>query len=348
VFRWTDAAGRKGIGGYLSQAIDHPLDFLDPRFAFSGRIPRHYRDKHINAKQMMAALKAIELWGPQLLGNQRLFLFIYNAAVVGGLTKHSVRGEAMAPLRKHLLLTAVLDIELVPRWIPTTENILADALSRHEWRKIAHISPMLTQTGLRTPRRMHDHAENSARPAVDHSTAVGHPPADPPPSCYRDLPELSRPAARYLWWGLSNTTRKTCNTARRSNTTYCALNEPRIPASRVTVPLICNWVASLRGRVEPATMKSYITGLRNLHVDMSLPTDGIFDHARLQPIIHGARRFHDETGTRERLPITHDVLLKILQCLPHWRTDLLQASLYAAFCLAFAGFLRVGKFTWME
>jgi integrase len=124
------------------------------------------------------------------------------------------------------------------------------------------------------------------------------------------------------------------------------VNEPRALPFPVTVPLICNWVASLGGRVKPATMKSYITGLRSLHVDMGLPTDGIFDHPRLQRIIHGARRFHGEAGTRERLPITRDVLLKILQCLPRWRTDSAQANLYAAFCLAFAGFLRVGEFTW--
>jgi integrase len=95
-------------------------------------------------------------------------------------------------------------------------------------------------------------------------------------------------------------------------------------------------------------MKSYVTGLRSLHVDMGLPIDGIFDHPRLQRIIQGARRFFGEAGTRERLPITRDVLLKILQCLPRWHTDLMQANLYAAFCLAFAGFLRVGEFTWSK
>jgi hypothetical protein len=180
------------------------------------------------------------------------------------------------------------------------------------------------------------------------TTNAYHPSADPLDSWYHDLPELSRPAARYLWWGLSQNTRKTYNTARRSYTTYVALNEHNARPFPVTVPLICNWAASIGGRVKPATIKSYITGLRSLHVDMGLPTDGIFDHPRLQRIIHGARRFHGEAGTRERLPITRDILLKILQCLPRWRTDLLQANLYAAFCLAFAGFLRVGEFTWSK
>jgi hypothetical protein len=100
---------------------------------------------------MMAALKAIKLWGPHLPEDKRLCLFIDNTAVVGGLTKHSIRGEAMAPLRKLLLLAAAWDIEVVPRWILTLENTLAYALSRHERRKIADISPMSTQAALCAP-----------------------------------------------------------------------------------------------------------------------------------------------------------------------------------------------------
>jgi hypothetical protein len=99
----------------------------------------------------MAALKAIKLWGPHLPEDKRLCLFIDNTAVVCGLTKHSIRGEAMAPLRKLLLLAAAWDIEVVPRWIPTLENTLADTLSRHEWREIAEISPMSTQAALCAP-----------------------------------------------------------------------------------------------------------------------------------------------------------------------------------------------------
>jgi hypothetical protein len=79
---------------------------------------------------------------------------------------------------------------------------------------------------------------------------------------------------------------------------------------------------------------------------MGYPINGIFDNPRLQRIIRGIKRFHGEADTRERLPITRDILLQLLQCLPHWSSDLAQANLYAAFCVAFSGFLRAGEFTW--
>jgi hypothetical protein len=79
---------------------------------------------------------------------------------------------------------------------------------------------------------------------------------------------------------------------------------------------------------------------------MGFPTSGIFDNDRLKRIIRGIKRFHGEADTRERLPITRDILLQLLRCLPRWETDITQANLYAAVCVAFAEFLRVGEFTW--
>jgi integrase len=51
---------------------------------------------------------------------------------------------------------------------------------------------------------------------------------------------------------------------------------------------------------------------------------------------------------RRREPITRDLLLKILPDLPTGRTGLDRdnANVYAAFCVAFAGFMRMGEFTY--
>ena len=49
----------------------------------------------------------------------------------------------MAPLRDIAMLLASYDIHLVPIWIPTKANLLADDLSRFRFRKIANVRPQL-------------------------------------------------------------------------------------------------------------------------------------------------------------------------------------------------------------
>ena len=69
-----------------------------------------------------------------------------------------------------------------------------------------------------------------------------------------------------------------------------------------------------------------------------------FHSPELERIIAGIRRKHGEAGTQERRPITKDLLL---QMLPHLNKNYREgATLYAAFCLAFAAFLRIGEFTY--
>ena len=60
-------------------------------------------------------------------------------------------------------------------------------------------------------------------------------------------------------------------------------------------------------------------------------------------MLRGAAYKYGKHPRRERFEITKEVLQAILRnlCLNH---D--DVNLYAAFCVAFAGFLRVGEFTW--
>ncbi len=70
----------------------------------------------------------------------------------------------------------------------------------------------------------------------------------------------------------------------------------------------------------------------------------MFHSAQLERIIAGIRRLHGEANTRERCPITKDILLRILSLFN--QSTRLETTLYASFCLAFAAFLRVGEFTY--
>lgn len=70
----------------------------------------------------------------------------------------------------------------------------------------------------------------------------------------------------------------------------------------------------------------------------------VFHTPSLQPVLAGIRRMRGETQTQKRRPITKDLLV---QMLPHFnRKTKAGATLHAAFCLAFAAFLRVGEFTY--
>jgi hypothetical protein len=138
-YLWTDAAGTKGIGGYF---------LLDPALlphsaqVFSRMVPQRHKNKHINYKEMFAILQALQLWLPTFAGRQ-LHVHCDNEAVVAFLRKQTIKGNAIAPLRKIAMLAALHDIQLTLHWIATAENALADALSRWDWTRIADLCPHL-------------------------------------------------------------------------------------------------------------------------------------------------------------------------------------------------------------
>ena len=92
------------------------------------------------------------------------------------------------------------------------------------------------------------------------------------------------------------------------------------------------------------TIKSYLTGVRSAHVDTGYRDLSAFHSPDLERMIAGVRRLHGEADTQERRPITKDLLLRMLPHIDHKTGEC--ATVYAAFCLAFAAFLRVGEFTY--
>lgn len=69
-----------------------------------------------------------------------------------------------------------------------------------------------------------------------------------------------------------------------------------------------------------------------------------FYSLQLERVIIGLRRMRSEAGSLKRRSITKDLLLQIL---PYFSLRTREGvSLYAAFCLTFAAFLRVDEFTY--
>lgn len=72
--------------------------------------------------------------------------------------------------------------------------------------------------------------------------------------------------------------------------------------------------------------------------------DDVFHHPQLKRIIAGARHLRGDSDTKERHPVTKDILLQVLPSFD--RAIEHGAIMYASFCLAFAAFLRIGEFTY--
>lgn len=95
-------------------------------------------------------------------------------------------------------------------------------------------------------------------------------------------------------------------------------------------------------RVKPITAKGYLNSLRSFHIENGLTTS-IFNDPGIDLVIRGGKRVHGEGKRRIRLPLTYDILLKLIR---EVSSDLDGVNIECAICVAFSGFLRCGEFTW--
>ena len=79
-------------------------------------------------------------WGREWKG-KLLVIHVDNQGVAYGLANRTIRGAPMRILKRCLLLVTKYDLDLEARWVSTTENALADALSRAHYPRIANMAP---------------------------------------------------------------------------------------------------------------------------------------------------------------------------------------------------------------
>jgi integrase len=139
---------------------------------------------------------------------------------------------------------------------------------------------------------------------------------------------------------LAPATRRNYESIRASYELHCTThNYPQLP---VTVKSLTHWLAEIMRKVKPTTAKAYLSALRSLHLQNNRDTSA-FDDPRIELVIKGGKRVYGEGTHRIRLPLTSEILTRII---PHIPQDKDGLNLKAALCVGFAGFLRSGEFTW--
>ena len=127
----TDASGRKGLGGIHANQW------------FASRAPRRYQNHDIQFKELYAIVQAVLRWG-DTWGNHHVKFYCDNQAVVVGInsgTSHSP--DSMALIRLLSMLAACLKISYSSIWIPSEENVLADAASCIQYSCLFQLAPHL-------------------------------------------------------------------------------------------------------------------------------------------------------------------------------------------------------------
>ena len=87
---------------------------------------------------MYTVLHALTLWHREF-ENGCLLVHCDNSAVICGINKRYIRGATIRPLQLLLLFAALLNIDVVAIWIPTEDNVVADSLSRFDFKTLADL-----------------------------------------------------------------------------------------------------------------------------------------------------------------------------------------------------------------
>ena len=140
---FTDASSY-GLGAFFYPGPPHRTwrdarDAIPARHAFAVTLGP-YGALHINHLEILAIEQAFLRWSPEWRHGV-VTVHTDNTTAFSGIANGVVKGPAMPSLRTTLLSAATQDITLHVCWLASTDNALADALSRHNWPAVADLCP---------------------------------------------------------------------------------------------------------------------------------------------------------------------------------------------------------------
>ncbi len=138
--------------------------------------------------------------------------------------------------------------------------------------------------------------------------------------------------------GLAKSTTKVYHSAQRMYLKFCSrLHLQPLPASEAVLLL---FVAEKAQTVSHSTIKSYLAGIRNLHI-MKGYGNPIADFLRLELAVRGVQRLKPRTR-RPRLPIT-PYILRLIKAALSENLEYNSVLYWAVCCTAYFGFMRCGE-----
>lgn len=154
---------------------------------------------------------------------------------------------------------------------------------------------------------------------------------------------------RYCEAGLAPATKKAYTAGMKKFLTFCkAYNiDPPVPASQ---EVLCAFITYLaKCTLSHATIQSYLSAVRHLHVCMGLPEPRAGPTPKLDLVQRGIRRVQAERQEpgqgRPRRPITPAILRQIRALWSASAHDFDTIMLWSACTLCFFGFFRIGEIT---
>ena len=163
-----------------------------------------------------------------------------------------------------------------------------------------------------------------------------------------DIHSLDGALQAYFAAGIADSTHKTYGTAERRFVKFC--KDFSLSPYPVNENILCYFVACLGQQgLTAATIKTYLSGVRQMQIAGGYPDPNIHQLPRLRQVIRGVELMRGRRGLtkRPRLPITPSILKKMRGI---WVQEVApptfdQRMLWAASLTAFFGFCRSGEVT---
>ena len=155
-------------------------------------------------------------------------------------------------------------------------------------------------------------------------------------------------AAHYIFQSIASSTRRTYSSGERHFIRFCLFHKlisPQTPFLPTSESTLIHFVTHLSNTVSYGTIKVYLAAVKNLHVEFGCP----LDFSSMPFLYKTLRGIKSSLGIakRARFPITISILHQIYAKLkPFQSLDTDSSMLWAAFTLAFFGFLRSSEFTY--